>query len=80
MVICFFFFFAMGFDFGKGIDCGGVMVGDGIFFFFLVILLVENWCLGLIFGGNWKMVVWDYWRERQKGREERMNCLYYLLL
>ena len=34
-------FFVMGFDFGMGIDCGGV-----------VILVVENWCLCLSFGGN----------------------------
>ena len=65
----FFFFFAMGFDFGKGIDCGGVVMGNGNFFFGGgggggLILGVANWCLWLSFGGNWKMVVWDYWRER----------------
>ena len=71
-------FFAMGFDFGMGIDYGDVVVGGGNFFF--LILVVENCCLWLSFGGNWKVVVWVYQRERQKGRKERMNCLYYLIL
>ena len=67
-------FFAMGFDLGMGIDCGVVVVGGGNFIFWLI-LVVENWCLWLCFGGNWKVVGWVYWRERQKGRKERMNCL-----
>ena len=60
-----FLFFFMGFDFGTGIDCGG----GGNFFF----------CWGN-FGGDglvfvadfwWKVDVWLYRRETEKGREER---------
>ena len=56
------------------------MVGSGIFFFFF--------CGN--FGGGELVFVAKFWwkletvglleREKQKGREERMNCLFYLML
>ena len=49
----------MVFDFGMGIDCGGGNIlgnfsGDELVF------VVEFW---------WKVVVWVYWRERERERE-----------
>ena len=46
-----------------------------LFFIFYVILVVENWCLWLSFSGRW-LCGFTGERERQKGREERMNCLF----
>ena len=59
----------MGFDFGTGIDCGG----GGNFFFFFFFCWGNFGGDGLVFVADfwWKVDVWLYRRETEKGREER---------